>query len=205
MTREVRLVGSAEVGAGTGGGEFLRWLPDQGRFPLFATGRGLEEGQVDPHWEIAHESGTWEFKPACVIRPNPVWLPNDHYSSQWISLADGETPLPAGRHVFRTRFNLAGYKTEKARIIGRWMADNGVDEIRLNGRVVSSGPVESGFGEFKQFEITEGFVPDENIVEFVVNNDGEGGSPMGLRVEWYGIAEASEQDDSRSNKEAPVE
>jgi hypothetical protein len=204
MTREVQLVGPAEVGQPSAEGEFVRWMPEQGRFRLFATGRGLEQGTLDPHWQIAHESNPTEFKTASIINPNPLWMPNDHYSSQWISLADGEASLPAGRHIFRTRFSLSGYETSHARIIGRWMADNSVEEIRLNGQVVSNGPAVSGFGEFKQFEITTGFAPDENTVEFIVGNDGDGGSPMGFRVEWYGLAEAIEQDKFESKNEVPL-
>lgn len=186
LDRGVKLLEGTEVG--TTLGSFVRWLPEQGRFPLFATGRGLEQGAIDPHWQIAHESNPAEFKPARVAQPNPAWLPNDHYSSQWISLADGEQPLPGGRYTFRTQFDLSEFDAAKARIVGRWMADNQVLEIRLNGKVVAQDLKESGFNEFLQFTIGEGFAPGQNTVEFVVQNE-PGNNPMGLRIEWYGMAE----------------
>jgi hypothetical protein len=81
------------------------------------------------------------------------------------------------------------------------LADNGVEEVRLNGRPLPIEPWQDCFPEvtffaFHTIEITSGFVPGKNVLSFVVMNETdlpnpeedvappETPNPMALRVEW---------------------
>ncbi len=127
-------------------------------------------------------------------------LPNDPARSQWISLfADtGEKAyLPEEvTYTFRTTFDLTGTSPDTAVLQGRFMADNHVDAIRLNGRHVDVPAHDCGgdwrqgyrFQEFHDFKATHGFVEGTNVLEIVVFNgdfDFRPGrrSPMLCRVE----------------------
>jgi hypothetical protein len=88
-------------------------------------------------------------------------------------------------------------------------ADNGVDGVWLNGKRLPIAPWEewwvgSAFYDFHMIEITSGFVPGNNVLAIVVNNetdlytvDGnilENQTPnsMALRVEWVASGRSQE-------------
>jgi hypothetical protein len=168
---------------------FTRWMPAPGRFPLFATGRGLAEGATDPHWSVAHESDPNRWQMALVAKPHAEWRSNDRYWSQWISTsADGQEDLPVGRYTFRTQFDLTGFDERAAQIIGHWMADNLIEQIYLNGTPLWSAPQKHNMQEFTHFTIKQGFVPGINVIDFVVVNEEGAPNPIGFRLDWHGIA-----------------
>jgi hypothetical protein len=191
--RTVKVIrGTGQSPAPTG---FVRRMPSWVPIKVFGTGAGLKEGERDPHWQIVARSDNPRFQPqaAVVATAVPVYLSNESSRSQWIS-TDGSLPgMPGGLYTFRTTFELGDALPESAVLQGRFIADNHVDAIRLNGRAVPVLP-HSGtapFVEFHSFKIVNGFVRGTNVLEIVVYNNpaiqtiGQrpSGAPMALRVE----------------------
>jgi hypothetical protein len=177
---------------------FARRLPTSRRMPirLFNTGVGLEIGQPDPHWQAVAISNEPSFKPCPAVVADATigpWLANESGASQWIT-------FPGDRwkcvdYTFRTTFDLTGLRPATAVLLGRFIADNYVRAIRINGRdvPVPSNPRTPPFDIFRRFSITSGFVEGVNTLEIVVGNNQpesppEAFSPMGLRVELTGTA-----------------
>ncbi len=177
---------------------FIRQMPKWAAIKVFSTGVGLKEGAPDPHWQLAARSDDSQFKPrpAVVSRADPdVWLANDAARSQWISAVGDASPLPDRvTYTFRTTFDLAGTLPSTAALRGRFLADEHVDAIRLNGRKIRV-PVHSWnapFAQWWEFTAAGGFVAGKNVLEIdVFNGDPFAGSrpasPMGCRVELEGL------------------
>lgn len=182
-------------------GEFRPFRP----LELHNTGRGLEVGDEDPHWRIvegAIGAGFHGPQYAVVCEPDERYLPNHKLASQWMSVARDLRPgcLPNSVYTFRTEFDLTGYDLETVTILADMMADNGVAEVRINGRPATLNPWRDNeylqeFRQFRRAEIVDGFVPGVNTIEIDVLNgiyvfDPEEGdakptpNPMALRVEW---------------------
>lgn len=181
---------------------------------LYSTGYGLSEGDQDQHWRVvAGPDGRFkEPQYARVCVPHFRYLPNDPEQSQWVSILDWENAAPSSTYTFQTTFQLTGYDLSTMRIFGRFLADNGVQELRVNGRSV---PIESWtdnkiYQRFKQSQfrivnITDGLHQGENVIEIDVWNgiaNGEYNTPaspnhMSLRAEWYAFGRQSSVDDKR--------
>jgi hypothetical protein len=184
-------------------GKFVRRIPWRVAIKLFNTGIGLKEGDPDPHWQLVARSDDPHFKPRPAVVTSrrglddpDEWLGNNPDTSQWISLANGPPRLPNGvTYTFRTTFELRGMVRGTAVLRGRFIADNHVQSIRLNGRQV---PVpEHKYDQTRwfsdEFSARKGFVEGVNTLEIDVLNGGppemesdpEKG-PMGLLVEVAG-------------------
>jgi hypothetical protein len=179
---------------------FARRLPRRTPIQLFNTGVGVRAGEKDPHWDCIARSDDPHFKPrpALVSTAFPgSWLENDPARSQWISEFGDCRPLPHGvTHTFRTTFELPRLSSQSAVIRGKFLADNLVKAIRLNGKDVplprynKDNPFQQ-FYQFVEFFIKQGFVEGTNTLEIDVWNGLQsapagGESPMGLRIEWEG-------------------
>jgi hypothetical protein len=176
--------------------------------PLANTGVAVSVGDQDLQWAV--KSGDAQFgpypQPATVCPPASTYGANDPARSQWISVADGTTrgvPVRT-KYVFESTFDLSGFDLSSVRIAGLVLADNGVEEVRLNGRPLPIAPWSDWYAgvtffNFHSLEIPGGFVPGKNVISFVVVNgtdlpaasaDGddlpEVPNPMALRVEWHG-------------------
>ncbi len=188
---------SARAEAGKGGivlvvrqskqqGTFLRELPRSVPIRLFNTGVGLRGGQADPHWQIAARSDDHGFRPkSAVVRGwrDNTFLPDDPARSQWISLIAGDGLVPQDVvYLFRTTFDLTGMLPSTAVVRGKFMGDDRIIGMRLNGRRLSvprhrdTGP----FFEWTSFQVSAGFVKGTNVLEFDVLNSNPAESP-GLR------------------------
>lgn len=190
---------------------FVRSVPAGASIGLFGTGVGLRVGEPDPHWQIAGLSGQAGFHPvAATVIPglaqaakDPNWVIDSPETSQWISLPGGVAPNGA-TCTFRTAFDVAGVHLETAGLLGRFIVDDHVRAIRLNGREI---PVPThGYDavwerSFVAFEIAEGFVEGRNVLEIEVENsnqrDTTKANQMGLRLE---VLAAAEGKDTRSGK-----
>jgi hypothetical protein len=174
---------------------FVRQMPKRVRIKAFATGMNLKEGKLDPHWQLVARSDDPKFQPRPAVVVNTSGTPylfNQADRSQWISAASNMTLLPNGVfYTFRTTFDLRGMRPSTAVLHGRFVADNHVRAIRLNGHqipVPKHGYEEFGF--FHGFFSDRGFVEGTNVLEVEVENGEEGldlsrtsSSPMGLLVE----------------------
>ncbi len=163
---------------------------------LFSTGIGTDgallgpNGVVDPHYTLTESSDDdYPGPDAVTLNPGfPVgpWLaegPDSEFpDSRWLAprreAGSGNSP---GEYRYQTTFNLAGFDLSTVQITGRWASDDGGPDVLLNGESLFISSV--GFGGWADFEITEGFVPGDNTLEFVVSNGGEARNPSGIRVE----------------------
>jgi hypothetical protein len=183
---------------------FVTRLPRRVPIKLFNTGMGLREGDEDPHWWVVARSDAPDFQPrpaivTSVAREPVRLLPNIPYRSQWISLSKylAEEPNDV-TFTFRTTFNLGDELPQRVVLRGRFLADNCVGELRLNGEKISLPVqnIEAPFASFYTFAIERGLRSGMNVLEFDVINgagnlsDKEAGkttSPMLLRVELEGL------------------
>jgi hypothetical protein len=165
---------------------------------LFNTGVGdegalLPAGAIDPHWRLVASADAAAPGPqARVVRegyPIPPWLANGA-GSKWIApQADQSRGNLPGDYTYQLEFDLGGHDPATAVLTGRWSSDNSGVEVRLNGHVtgVTYGGDFTGFSV--EFTLTSGFVEGLNVLEFVVNNAGDGVNPTGFRAELSGTVD----------------
>ena len=171
---------------------------------MFNTGVGLKEGEPDPHWQVVARSDDPKFtpQPAVVIMPQHSYAKGDAARSQWISLtADGVLPDEVV-YVFRTTFDLTEVSPSQAVLRGRFVADDSVVAIRLNGRRVKV-PLQherSPFIYWTKFYATAGFVKGTNVLEIDVLNADPNQSPMARRTlkSWVGCIVELEGEGTRN-------
>jgi hypothetical protein len=175
--------------------KFVRRFPKRVRIKLFNTGINLKLNQDDPHWQVIARSDEPNFKPRPAVvsgGTNSMWLANQLDRSQWISFSGGDSSLPDRVvYTFRTTFDLTGMRPGTAILHGRFVVDNQIEAIRLNGREVRTpSHNDEDFGFFHAFSIAGGFVDGVNVLEFEVKNGARWqnvpSSPMGLLVELEG-------------------
>jgi hypothetical protein len=154
---------------------FVRKMPRSVPIVLFNTGIGLKKGEADPHWQVVARSDDAKFKPqpAVVVRAgSPADLQNDRARSQWLSLF-GDVVLPEDVvYVFRTTFDLKGASFARAALRGKFIADDRVVAIRLNGRNLNVPLQRDGepFRYWTKFHAATGFVKGTNVLEVDVLN-----------------------------------
>ncbi len=106
------------------------------------------------------------------ILPN-YYLANDPGRSQWISQVGDLSALPEQvTYTFRTTFDLTGALPDKALLCGKFLADDHVNAIRLNGRKVDvpGHGYEWPFVNWHEFKAAGGFVAGKNVLEIDVFN-----------------------------------
>ena len=174
---------------------FVRVIPHRMPIKVFNTGKGLQEGDLDPHWQIVAASNNPAFKPQTAVVatvPEGSWAPNEPSRSQWIS-SGGEHPFAlSGIYTFRTTFDLTGMLPKTAILRGCFLVDDFIQSMRLNGHDVPLKECESGERKslYRQFTIDQSFVEGVNVLEVEVRNSDAGDktkpNAMGLRVELQG-------------------
>jgi len=164
---------------------------------LTNTGKGFMVDDEDSNWRIVagpKRLGPWP-QPAFVTLPNTRYSDNAPEKSQWISVEGGaHRSMPRNTvFTFETTFDLTGFDPATVSVVAQILADNGVKEVRLNGKPVEMKPwVDNLLGQrFQAFHVVEfrgGFVAGENRVEIDVVNGisvpAGSRNPMALRVEW---------------------
>jgi hypothetical protein len=154
---------------------FVREMPKSLPIVLFNSGVGLRKGDLDPHWQVVARSDDPRFKPqaAVVVRAgSSVDLENDPARSQWLSPL-GDVVLPEDvTYVFRTTFELTGTSFSRASLRGKFIADDRVVAIRLNGRSLNVPLQHDGepFRYWTKFHASKGFVKGTNVLEIDVLN-----------------------------------
>jgi hypothetical protein len=175
--------------------------------PLHNTGIGLGEGEEDPFWQVVAAGQVQDLsvpRYAVVCKPHQRYSINEPNKSQWIAINQANDPVPADTiYTFRTSFRLTGMELQSVQLIGQILADNGVEEIRLNGipvdteRWIDNTHLQKfRRDEFHVVEVNSGFREGVNTIEIDVWNGGEYRkegqharltkvpNPMALRVEW---------------------
>jgi hypothetical protein len=178
---------------------------------LHNSGFELSEGDEDPHWRVIagpEKDMQWPVY-ASVCPAHVQYLPNDREMSQWISVADWMHCEATSVYTFQTTFDLEGYDLSTIQLFGRFLADNGIQEVRVNGKPVEvqswrDNELDQLFGdqEFRYVNVTNGLKQRWNTIEIEVFNgtfmapngalEGQP-NPMALRVEWYAFGRQKEQ------------
>jgi hypothetical protein len=172
---------------------------------IWNTGVDVQVGDVDPHWRVvAGENQSGPFpRSAIVCDPHGSYGVNEPDRSQWISVDGGTVDgVPArSRYTFETSFDLTGFELSSVWVSGLILADDGVDEIWLNGVRLNIPPWKDwGYGaiynRFHPVQFRSGFVAGVNRLAIVVKNETfiersdrgfdlpETPNPMALRAEW---------------------
>ncbi|HYE76050.1 MAG TPA: hypothetical protein VEF04_22075, partial [Blastocatellia bacterium] len=147
-----------------------------------ANGNALASGSTDPHYTIISGPLGSTSVVTPIIQP-AVWTTIS--GAQWLTISpNAHTGIPAGDHIYRTTFDLAGFDPTTAILVGTLAADNSV-KVLLNGQ--ETGIFFPDFTQALSFSITKGFVSGINTLDFVVHNVS---GPHGLVVKIQGVAAA---------------
>jgi hypothetical protein len=149
-------------------------------------------GVLSSTWTVK-KPGSTTFTSAYVITNNSAWLTNDT-NSKWIGPASsGSGNSAIGTYTYRTFFDLTGVVTNQLKIYFRISADNALLATRLNGTNLNLGggaynqwlPTNAATNLLLGFQLTNGFFPGTNTLEFDVSNGSSGSSnPTGFRAEF---------------------
>jgi len=151
-----------------------------------ADGTAVSAGVVqEAHWRLNGSLIPWNS----VVNgsfPQGPWLA-DNAVSRWMtptSNAGQSFDADAdGFYTYSLKFSLDGFQPGTAMFTGRFLADNQVTSILLNGNSVSFGGP-GGFTGWTSFAAMMGFQRD-NLLQFTTRNLRlNGGNPTGLRVEF---------------------
>ncbi|MCA9258530.1 MAG: FecR domain-containing protein [Planctomycetales bacterium] len=169
---------------------------------LYSTGRSLRMGDEDPHWRIVAGPPTPDFHEgqyAVVCELDNRYLRNVPDVSQWLSVSANLRPCNYNAvYTFETSFDLTSFDLSTVVIVGQILADNGVNEVRLNGKPIVmdawlDSKIDQVFHKFHRIEIAEGLQPGLNTIQIDVFNavvpwharmNSPEPNPMALRVEW---------------------
>lgn len=118
-----------------------------------------------------------------------AWASNNATSSWLTPTANqGESldPVANGNYAYSLTFDLTGFNPGSASFAGRFLVDNQVSSITLNGNTIFSGPAGGfGAGSWTNFAASGGFLNGLNVLQVnAVNFAQNGGNPAGLRVEF---------------------
>jgi hypothetical protein len=170
---------------------------------LHNSGYGFVVGDEDPYWRVINgpHGAITGSKFAIVCVPDVRYMPNDPKSSQWVSMEGWREALPNSTYTFQTTFDLTGFDLATVRLFGRMLADNGINEVRVNGKpIIIESWVDNTPGQqfiqpqFRSVNVSEGLVEGTNTIEIDVWNGimqparrVNEPNPMALRVEWEGF------------------
>jgi hypothetical protein len=170
---------------------------------LHNTGYSFGVGEQDPYWRVIKgpaESFTAN-QYARVCEPDVRYLANDPSSSQWVSMDNWKVAAANSIYTFQTKFDLTGFDVKTVQLFGRILADNGIAQIRVNGKpVILEAWIDNIPGQqfahpqFRTVNISQGLISGTNTVEIDVRNGGMQPkenmtlpNPMAVRVEWEGF------------------
>ena len=161
-------------------------MPRSTPIVLFNTGIGLKKGDADPHWQVVARSDDPKF-----ARGRRWWCGRESRGTcKTIPPARngsrlGNVVLPEDVvYVFRTTFDLKETSFSRAALRGKFIADDRVVAIRLNGRNLNVPLQHDGepFLYWTKFRAAAGFVKGKNVLEFDVLNANPFTSPSQRRT-----------------------
>ncbi|MCD4811268.1 hypothetical protein K8R14_01520 [bacterium] len=138
------------------------------------SGLVLPVGTLEQHYNM-----TGALSPANVISKHSTWV-TPPTGSLWIGPSNGNFSDPVGDYSYILTFDLTGLVPTTAFISGKWSTDN-TGVILLND--IDTGITQDSFMSLNNFNISDGFVPEINTLEFIVTNrPGSSTNPTGLLV-----------------------
>lgn len=160
---------------------------------LVNTGTNNGSG-IDANWTV--NGGPAYVTTANAYPVGSAWL-NNNMGSAWVTPLDDQgaslDPLSNGLYQYSLNFDLTGFHANTASFLGRFLVDNQVSSIVLNGNVIFNGPA-GGFtgSDWVNFGANSGFVSGNNVLQVnAVNFAQNSGNPSGLRVEFLESAVAA--------------
>lgn len=176
---------------------------------IWNTGVGEAVGEADPHWRIV--SGSQGFGPyprfaSITDGDTRSYEDNRPEVSQWISVSPEGYPgvPPESTHTFETTFDLTGYDLETVRVVGHFLVDDAINDLRINGHSIEYERWATtwdvfDFQSFHPIEINDHFLPGKNTITIVVYNSpsrpdtpADSPNPTALRIEWHAFGCLSE-------------
>lgn len=180
-----------EAGVPSGLRVDARWVQAAAANPLDistgfdeVSGSVLAPGELDPGYVMVLPDASEAAATVVAGAPIPPWAANT-VSSAWIGSAEAGGNGEPGEYRFRTTVALAAGEAERAYLSGGSTADDGVNDVLVNGQSTGFAS-QSGFGALTMFPADFGlglFREGENTIEFVVSNAGAAANPFGLRVD----------------------
>ncbi|WP_442484987.1 hypothetical protein [Aeoliella sp. SH292] len=177
----------------------VRFRPLRPIQSIWNTGIGAEIGSEDPRWTITGGSdalGPYPRK-ATIQAAEASYEDNKPGISQWISLSASPSPgaPPDSVHTFETTFDLEGYDLSTVYVVGYFLVDDAINELRINGHPVHFNRWmttwdQYDFKSFHAIEITDHFVEGRNTISIDLYNSPsrpespDAPNPTALRVEW---------------------
>jgi len=144
--------------------------------------------RADMNWTLS-DGGPAYVSIDGVYPVGSAWLANDA-TSAWLTptrnQGDSLDPSVNGSYVYSLAFDLTGFHADTASFTGRFLVDNQVSSITLNGNTIFTGPA-GGFtaSNWTNFGSSNGFVKGLNVLQInAVNLAQNSGNPAGLRVEF---------------------
>jgi hypothetical protein len=155
-----------------------------------ATGCTTTATGPDANWKL---NGT--LVPFANNGIHPNWAANSAVS-RWITPASNPNqtldPSSNGLYDYSLKFDLTGFKPGTASFLGRFMVDNTVTAIVLNGTTLAASGGGFTTGSWTGFGANGGFVSGLNTLTFKTLNQAQRvGNPAGLRVEFTSSAIAA--------------
>lgn len=144
------------------------------------TGLGTSNA-ADPNWTL---TGGTAFRGSPI---NTAWTANNT-TSAWLTPASNGNqsfdPTANGNYAYNLVFSLAGFNPATATFAGRFLVDNSVTSITLNGVTINgSGGTFNSWTNFSS--LANAFRAGNNTLTFNVRNFAQRtGNPTGLRVEF---------------------
>lgn len=124
--------------------------------------------------------------PAVVVEsaPIPPWIANTA-TSRWIGVDNSGSNLEPMSYQYEVRVTLSAVEAKGAKLVGGWAADDSGDDILINFQSTGLGTT-AGFTALTMFPPDFGlglFREGENLIQFLVTNDGTALNHTGLRVD----------------------
>ena len=177
---------------------------------VVSTGAGLELNAPDANWTVSAQrfdgppTQTFKPGPAYVTELKRTWLErNADDAARWITVKPNNPVMPGSTvHTFETRFDLTGLDPDTAKLALRFIADNRIEQLRVNGLAVDvpAHGQDPPFSTFTEMTLRHVFLDGINTIELDVRNilPADAVSPTGLIVELRGSAHRKTRIDIRS-------
>ncbi|MEM6504622.1 MAG: hypothetical protein AAF711_04055 [Planctomycetota bacterium] len=199
----LRLLANDAISASDGREQWTRVDPAPGRFAVLrptvqtlrGSGKGIRLREVDPQWQVVAIDGESVDRPIEMVvssfESHTKNFPNDPGQSQWVAyLPSKEVADRKISYVVRTTLELpGGIDPASASIRMRYVPDNDLRSLRVNGAEIKVPEVTSPASEDRVDEFTEryelwissGLVEGQNTIEFELVDYA---MVVGINVQW---------------------
>jgi hypothetical protein len=157
---------------------------------IASDGGLIAYGENDDQWTVVGAPDAGDLGPATVVPRARSHFVDPEPFARWITPSPATNiDAPAGYYVYETTFTLADGMQSTAQIVARYLADNRLINVTLNGSVAFIGPNVTGaacggagceeFSFFTPFTIADPslFAPGLNALRLTVENQPSSTNP----------------------------